>query len=370
MLKIYELSEFYKRISECSSVFCIGTGRRLQMMAEREEYVPVVKKIKALVDNNTSKQHTHIEMGNNPVEVISIPEMVFQIGSNDVVIITCVHYDEILEQLASFEKLDSIDTFCLTHIMSLTIEAEAMIKKVPSNFRITSEPLIPKKIHYCWFGGNPIPDQNKRWMESWSKYCPDYEIIEWNESNYDISKNKYMEQAYQTKKWGFVPDYARLDIIYEHGGIYLDTDVEIVRSLDDLLYQKAFAGFESRDYVALGLGFGAQKGLSLIDKMRQSYEDMSFIKDDGTLNLVASPVLQTEFLKGYGLQCNGEYQIVDEMTIFPEKVLSGKSVSTRRVRLTEYTHTIHHYDGSWVEQSQKSSALRFERDMSLIEGNK
>ena len=118
--------------------------------------------------------------------------------------------------------------------------------------------MIPKKIHYCWIGGNPLPELAIKCIESWKKYCPDYEIIEWNEKNYDFRKNQFMREAYDEKKWGFVPDYARLDIIYEHGGIYLDTDVEIIKPLDSLLKEQGFAGMEQPGIVALGLGFGAE----------------------------------------------------------------------------------------------------------------
>lgn len=103
--------------------------------------------------------------------------------------------------------------------------------------------MIPKKIHYFWVGDKPMPEKNKACIESWKKFCPDYEIIEWNESNYDFSVCKYMAQAYEAKLWGFVPDYARLDIIYQKSGIYLDTDVELLQSLDNLLNCKAFLGF-------------------------------------------------------------------------------------------------------------------------------
>ena len=105
--------------------------------------------------------------------------------------------------------------------------------------------MIPKIIHYCWFGGAELPEKDRKCIESWKKFCPDYQIIEWNENNYDVTKNTYMYQAYQAKKWGFVPDYARLDIIYQHGGIYLDTDVELVKNLDSLLENDAFMGFVS-----------------------------------------------------------------------------------------------------------------------------
>ena len=124
--------------------------------------------------------------------------------------------------------------------------------------------MIPKVIHYCWFGHNPLPERYKEWIKSWKRYCPDYEIVEWNESNYDVTKHPYMRAAYDAKKWGFVSDYARLDIIYENGGIYLDTDVELVKNLDELLYQEGFAGVDSSGRLSTGLGFGARKGLRLI----------------------------------------------------------------------------------------------------------
>ena len=130
--------------------------------------------------------------------------------------------------------------------------------------------MIPKIIHYCWFGGNEIPEHDKKCIESWKKYCPDYKIIRWDESNYDYKKNSYMREAYEAKKWGFVPDYARLDIVYEHGGIYLDTDVELVKNIDELLEHKAYMGFEvGGEFVSPGLGFGAEKNFPLFKKMME-----------------------------------------------------------------------------------------------------
>lgn len=124
--------------------------------------------------------------------------------------------------------------------------------------------MIPKIIHYCWVGNCQKPKSVLYCIESWRKFCPDYRIIEWNESNYDFSKNKYMWQAYEAKKWGFVPDYARLDIVYQYGGIYLDTDVELVKNIDELLSHKAFMGFEDTGdgefFVNCGHGFGAEPG--------------------------------------------------------------------------------------------------------------
>ena len=159
---------------------------------------------------------------------------------------------------------------------------------------------IKKVISYCWFGHNPLPEKVKICISSWKRMCPDYKIIEWNESNYDINKHPYMRDAYENKKWAFVSDYARLDIIYEHGGIYLDTDVELVRSLDTLLDCGAFLSIDKEDLsVNTGLGFGAEARNPLIKKLLSAYDNACFIKEDGSLNLKACPASQQKFWKNW-----------------------------------------------------------------------
>ena len=169
--------------------------------------------------------------------------------------------------------------------------------------------MIPKKIHYCWVGGNPLPESAKKCISSWRRYCPDYEIIEWNESNYDFTKNQYMRESFEAKKWAFATDYARLDIIYQYGGIYLDTDVEIIKSFNPLLKNKGFAGFEDSEFVNSGQGFGAEAGNPVIKKLLESYDDLIFKSKDGSLNMIASPELNTEVLSDLGLIGNGKEQV-------------------------------------------------------------
>lgn len=135
---------------------------------------------------------------------------------------------------------------------------------------------IPKIIHYCWFGGGAISPENRKCMESWKKYCPDYKIIEWNDQNFDISTNRYAQQAYEAKKYAFVSDYVRLAVLYEYGGIYLDTDVELVRPLDELLELPGFMGFQTNNEVATGLGFGARKGNSVVQALLRDYDALDF----------------------------------------------------------------------------------------------
>ena len=214
--------------------------------------------------------------------------------------------------------------------------------------------MIPKKIHYCWIGGNPLPDSAKKCIKSWKKYCPDYEIIEWNESNYDFTKNPYMKQALDAKKWGFVPDFARLDIIYREGGIYLDTDVEMVKPFDPLLSCKGFAGFESEREVALGLGFGAEPGNLIIHKLMESYADLSFLNPDGSLNLTPAPALNSEALEKLGLRRDGSHQELDGFVFLPTEYLCPKSYVDGLIHKTENTYSIHHYDASWFDEKKQA----------------
>ena len=217
-----------------------------------------------------------------------------------------------------------------------------------------SEQKIPKIIHYCWIGGKPIPEHNRKIMESWKKFCPDYEIKEWNESNYDFTKNRYMREAFENKQWAFAPDYARLDIIYEYGGIYLDTDVELVRPLDDLLNLKGFMGLENeksaggKKSCAPGLGFGAIPRLPIIKELRDCYENLRFINEDGTLNKIAGPTYQTNYLLKKGLVLNNSLQEIDGLTIFPAEYFAPKEYFSGKITLTKNTYSIHHFDASWV----------------------
>ena len=221
--------------------------------------------------------------------------------------------------------------------------------------------MMPKIIHYCWVDGSPIPEKNRRCIESWKKFCPDFEIIEWNESNYNFSGCAYMRQAYESGLWGFVPNYARMDIIYREGGIYLDTDVEVIRSLDSLLDRSAFMGFENRASVAPGLGFGAEPGNSVIREMRDLYENLSFFRDDHTPSLIPSPVYATKILKAHGLRTDGRRQTVADIDIFPPEYFAPLRYADNRLRVTKNTYSIHWYHASWHTPEQRKLAGRMRK---------
>ncbi|MEZ3463488.1 MAG: hypothetical protein K1W23_15330 [Lachnospiraceae bacterium] len=350
MLKVCGISSFLRKAENLDEVICYGAGHQLKDFAELFKDTIVLDKCKYVVDRNKEKQGSEIYFGNVRFSVISPEALKTYAVVSCAIVITCLRYEEIIEYFESDKKLNQLDYYCLYYFKLFQQQDVASNKAVPDDFKIYDHPVIPKTIHYCWFGKKAIPDQYKRWMESWYKYCPDYEIKEWNETNYDISKNKYMLQAYENEKWGFVPDYARLDIIYHYGGIYLDTDIELVDNLDDLLYQDGFIGFQSEKHVNCGMGFGAVRGLEIIKEMRDCYKDKSFLREDGTMDLIESPYIQTDFLKKRGLMDNGEYQIVDHLTVYPEKVLGGKNLLTRKIETLPYTKSIHHFSGSWMEK--------------------
>lgn len=208
--------------------------------------------------------------------------------------------------------------------------------------------MIPKKIHYCWFGEKKIPKELKKYIKTWKKYCPDYEIILWNEDNFDIKCCKFVEDAYIAKKWAFVSDYARLKIIYDEGGIYLDTDVELLKNLDDLLVNENFFPIQqSQNICATGLGFGAIKGSKVIEQLLSVYENTTFDKEN--LEKIACPYLNDLILKKYKYVNDGGIQYFDDnkVAIYPSKYFDPVAPGNTKNLLCDDSYSIHHYSYSW-----------------------
>lgn len=210
--------------------------------------------------------------------------------------------------------------------------------------------MIPKIIHYCWFGGNKKSEKIYKYIASWKKYCSDYEIIEYNESNYDVMKHPFMKKAYESKNWAFVSDYSRIDILYNHGGIYLDTDVELISSLNPFLKYDFFAGFESTDFVSFGLGFGSLNGHPVLKDIMKYYDELEFKNNDFNLTMLSSPRIQTHVLKKFGLVCNNQNQIFNRCHIFSTEYFCPISFRTEETVITSKTVSIHHFDMSWKKK--------------------
>ncbi len=208
--------------------------------------------------------------------------------------------------------------------------------------------MIPKVIHYCWFGGREMPTHVLKCIESWKKYCPEYQIIQWNEKNYDIRKSSYTSRAHKLKKWAFVSDYARLDILYNNGGFYLDTDVELLKSLNNLANNTIYMGLETNDSINSGLGMGSEKGHIILKDLLQIYDKMG-VEDE--LNLVPCVTITTQYLENKGFVPKNKLQKVGDVLVYPTDFFCPKTFGSNKVRLTENTYSIHHYDFSWDDST-------------------
>lgn len=212
--------------------------------------------------------------------------------------------------------------------------------------------MIPKIIHYCWFGGNPLPELAQKCIESWKKNCPDYEIRRWDESNFDLNYNDYVREAYEAGKWAFVTDVVRLYALVNYGGIYMDTDVEVLKPLDDLLSYDAVSGFESPTQIATGL-MACRDLHPMFREFLADYDGAHFKKEDGTYDTTTNVVRITNICLKYGLVQNNTLQTVNGFTLLPSDYLCPKDYRTGALNVTENTYTIHHFDGSWTSIAQK-----------------
>jgi len=213
---------------------------------------------------------------------------------------------------------------------------------------MAKEELIPRLIHCCWFGGKEMPALARKCMNSWKEFNPQYEIKIWNENNFDINSNQYTREAYEKKKWAFVTDYVRLKVLYDYGGIYMDTDVEVLKPLDRFLTLSAFSGFESNVTIPTGI-IGAAKNNYWIEMLLGDYENRKFIKSDGSMDYttnVESITATTQ--KMYPINLNNTLQSFNEVTIYPFDWFCAKDLTDGIIKKTENTYTIHHFAGSWL----------------------
>ena len=216
--------------------------------------------------------------------------------------------------------------------------------------------MIPKIIHYCWFGKGELPPLALKCIESWKKYMPDYEIKEWNEDNYDVRKIPYTSQAYDAKKYAFVSDYARFDILYEHGGLYFDTDVEIIKDLTPIIEQGAFAGVEWFGDLNAGLGLACPAKMEIYKEILDSYENENFIGQDGKMDLKTVVERVSDIMGKYGFKTPHEIQEIKGIKIYPAEYFCPMSQETGKITITENTYCIHHYASSWMPKHVRAAS--------------
>lgn len=218
--------------------------------------------------------------------------------------------------------------------------------------------MIPKIIHYCWFGRGPMPELALKCIESWHKFMPDYEYKLWDEDNFDIHSNPYVEESYKARKFAFVTDYVRLYALYTEGGIYMDTDVEVLKRYDDLLFLPAFTGYEGSKYLPPVTGtMASEAGGEWVKEQLASYDNAHFLKPDGSYDLTTNTVRITEIMKAGGFVPDGKKQVYKDMHIFPVEYFCPRQ-TTGEVLLTDNTYCDHHFMGTWNDEKKTSWLVR------------
>ncbi len=266
------------------------------------------------------------------------------------ILITNSHCQDVIRYLDTLDNLNSTIVYLIPQIL-----IDSSHKKNDYIFNRKNGEKIPKILHYCWFSRNDIPDSLKKCIESWHKFCPDYEIKQWNEDNYDINKTLYTKEAYERKKWGFVPDIARLDILFEYGGIYIDTDVELIKPLDELLYLDAFCGVEKWGNINFGQCSGAVPHHPMIKELLDYRKNEKFVYSDGTLNLNTCGIYETPPFIAKGYKPDNSIQNVEGVTIFSSDFFSPYDYISGETELTENTFGIHHFSSSWLTVEDKKN---------------
>lgn len=324
------------------------------------------------IDNDWCRWGENIQVGRKKVKICS-PDVLYTLGEDVTILINISRYADVFDQMERMECTQNMLCYIIPMMCIRNFHNDG-----GKGIIVTSNvPVIPKKIHYMWLGERDIPQGLQRCIDSWCQYCPDYEIIRWDESNYDVEKCLYARQAYQNKKYGFVPDYARIDILYHHGGIYMDTDVEVIRSLDDLLYQEAFTSVEKWQVINFGGCSGAVCGHPSLEAYLQAWEKRKLIRADGTLDPLSSGYVDTRVALDNGFMMNGQNQTVMGMNIYTYDYFHPYDYMSGKMELTDDTYTIHHFNGGWLDKDAqladkqtriqfKSLYQRAERDYEFI----
>lgn len=208
--------------------------------------------------------------------------------------------------------------------------------------------MIPKTIHYCWFGRNPLPKLAQDCLASWKKYLPEYEVVEWNEDNFPLEEFQFAKEALENRKFAFVSDVCRLYALKEFGGIYMDTDVEVLKSLDSFLHHPAFSGFENDDFVPTGI-MASEKNGTWATELLKYYNNRSFIKENGEFDTVSNTFIITKIMKDKGFKMNNSFQeIPGYVAFYPNEYFCPKSYKTGKIELTKNSFCIHHFAKSWI----------------------
>ena len=336
-------------ILKSKKIYCFGAGIQGKRWIYILEDWGLADQIQGLIDNAPEKIGQQVVGNQNIYQILALQEIIHQDHKDTCILLTTLSYVPIIDQMKALHY-DGV-----VIAVDKVAETQLMISDYPEIVKESDTMLIPKIIHYVWLGGS-MPGYIQKNIESWKRFCPDYEIIKWDDKNYDVTKNKYMYEAYQKGAWSFVSDYIRLDVISKYGGIYLDTDIELVKNIDDLLYQECFGCSDASFVMNTGNGFGARPGCEIINELRDYYEDVSFVMEDGKIDNTSCNSHNFQVLRKYGFKVNDQFQKIKEMNIYP-MILAGASAYTEKSRVTDKTYWIHYGNMSWMKHNIVDSKL-------------
>lgn len=269
------------------------------------------------------------------------------------------YFQAICDQLLSYGLPDNIECFALQLLYETKDGGKGVDNScVSSYFKVHSDEKIPAKIHSFWFSKDEKPKSYKKCIESWKRFCPEFEIYEWNSENYDVTKNMYMKQAFEHKKWAFASDYARLDVVYEYGGIYLDMDVELVAPINQMLCAQAFFCRQYNGIIDMGSGFGACKGDLLVKELLDDYENLEFILPDGSMDTTVQPARLGHIFTKHGLKEGHDSQVIGNTLILSNDYFttcSSRKLDLQRLKGTEMG--IHWHNGGWLKEGEMEAML-------------
>lgn len=347
LIRNLSVDDFAEYEKDCGKkIILFGTGVIASISASYEiNRNNLLGNILFAVDNDRTKWGKAFEIAGERIPIFPV-EKLHEVKNRDdiIILITGSHFCGMLGQLEQME-LEKAECFILPimYVSHLKEKNKGAIKE-------TKNMIIPKKIHYMWFGKKEMSPILKKCIRSWETMCPDYEIICWNENNYDLDKHPYMRQAYEHKQWGFIPDYARLDLLYQYGGIYMDTDIELIRPLDEMLYQEAFTSVEKWNVINIGGCTGAVAHHGAIKKILDERENV-FFEIEGKLNKTASGFYDTLPFIREGLKLDGTNQKVAGMNIYASDYFHPYDYMSGETTITGNTFSIHHFNGGWLDEA-------------------
>ena len=308
----------------------------------------IADNIDCFIDADPRKEGQSVTLGDYSYE-IKTPDYLHKKHEKTILLITNSKFFPVIKFLDGIKELDDVEGYIIPMMQIYELQhAEAIqIEKY------SDQPLIPKIINYCWFGKKEMSPFLQKCIASWRNFCPDYEIICWNEDNYDVNKYTFTKQAYEQKKYGFVTDLARLDILYEHGGIYMDTDVTLVKILDDMLFQEGFTGVEKWGNINTGGGCGFVPGHPMLKEMIDYRKQYSFVLEDGSLNIETNGMYETKPFLLHGFNPDNSLQRVNGVTVYPPYVLHPYDYMSCELHEKTSTYSIHYFYGGWMEEDDR-----------------